>query len=519
MKLASGKFVSVIALLSVAGFTHAQESALLPGETTRTLLEQTEPVHEPTLPHDIILSLEAAINVALDNNPAIRQARSNLEAAEANFDLSRSPYRTLINLNSVASARFTRVHELAGTTILNPTRSAQEGRPIYDYVGGRHTARTEDHEEIGLSQVFSKTFRNGTRLQFQTDETVVQDSLRFYDDDPDKSSDLQGSAQVTYTIPFNSRARLSISTDLENAELAYQQSLNTFYVQREQLIYQVNVAYWNLQLSEARLDIQRDDLAQKRWTYEYYRIQNEYGFVPDLLVKQSRVVMNEAEASLLELESRVQSDYENFNLLLGLPLDYRVELTDPLTVPELERTPEEYVDRVLQTNLQLKNLRLALDQMENNLAVTRLGQQPDVQLVSSYQHDDGGDSFANLQFLVSWPFGDGGATKARVRASQSNIDEQLVEIWDTERALKQRVLRIMRDIETARRQLKINEERVKLAAEALDTANFQFENGQIDFRDLQDAQADLANSRLVLEMTKYELVVSAAELESLIHEY
>jgi outer membrane protein TolC len=348
---------------------------------------------------------------------------------------------------------------------------------------------------------------------------LLQDSLRYYDDNPDRNSDFQNSARLSYTIPFNSRARLSIRTDLENAELSYQQALNGFYQQREQVMYQVNARYWGLKLGEAQLQIRRDDLAQKRWTYEYYQIQNEYGFVPDLAVKQSRVSMNSAEAALLQVESSIRSFYEDFNLVLGLPLDYRVELTESLVAPTLERSPEDYVNLVLATNLQLKNMRLALNQTQNSLAVTKLGQQPDVGLTSSHQRDDGGDSFTNFQFQVSWPLGDGGATKARVRASESRIEQQLVDLWDTERSLKQQVQQLLRDIDTSQMQLKINDERVKLAAEALDTANFQFENGQFDFRDLQAAQLDLANSRLALEQTKYDLNVSIANLESMIHEY
>jgi len=513
-------WMSTVAVLFVVvpRESSCQTAANLPRESTFSLLDRQTPTPVPTPPPDLSLSLKAAIDVALENNPNLRQARSALEAADANFDLSRSPYRTLIDLGSVASTRLYKVHEIAGATVLNPTRSAQEGRPVYDYLG-RHGSRTGDSEEIGVSQTLAKTFRNGTRLQLETDQTILQDSLRYYDDRPDQSHDLQGLARVSYAIPFNSRERLSIRTSLENAELSYQQALNNLYQQREQVMYQVQVSYWSLKLREANLQILRDDLAQRRWTYEYYQIQYEYGFAPEFSVKQSRVSMREREASILDQEAVLRSSYEDFNLLLGLPVEYRVELIDSLEVPTLGRAREEYVDLVLATNLRLKNVHLGLDRMDNDLAVTRLGQQPGVQLTSSYQRDDGGDSFANFQFQVSWPFGDGGATRARVRASESRIEEERIRLWDMERSLKQQVLQLLRDIETAQHQLEINEERAKLAAEALDTANFKFEHGQIDFRDLQAAQLDVANSRFTLAQTRFDLNVAIGELESLIHEY
>ena len=518
MKFAQWVFMAVLLLMGAPTPLYGQQTADLPKEVTVSMLDRKIPTPVPTPPPDISLSLKAAIDIALEQNPNLRQARNSLEAADANFDLSRSPYRTMIDVGGSANSRYTKFHQIAGSTVLNPTRSAEEGRSVFDFFG-RHGTRSQDRQDVSFSQTITKTFRNATRLQFQTSEQLMQDSLAFFDDDTSKSHDLQNSAQVSYTIPFNSRSRLSIRTNLENAELSYEQALNNLYLQREQVIYQVKVSYWNLQLSEAQLQIRRDDLAQRRWTYEYYQIQHEYGFVPELFVKQARVSMRGREASLLDLDATVRSRYENFNLLLGLPVDYRVGLTESLEVPKVDRSPEEYVKLALSTNLQVKNFGLGIDQMENSLAVTKLGRQPNVDLVNSYSRDDGGDSFANFRFQVSWPFGDGGATKARTRASKSRIEEQRIGLWDLERGLRQQVMQLVRDIETAQRQLEINEESVMLATEALDTANFQFENGQIDFRDLQAAQIDLANSRVSLEVTKFNLHLALANLESMIHEY
>jgi len=479
---------------------------------------QETPTPEPTPPPDLVLSLEDAVGMALQNNPDLRQTRTSLEAADADFDLSRAPYRPLVDLNHTASARFIGVHEIAGRTVFNPTRSAQEGQAVYDRFGS-HDYREDDHQQVDFTQNITRTFHNGHRLQFQTTEHLYQDSLAYYDDDPDKGSDLQSNARLSYTIPFNSREKLRIRRDLENADLAHQQAQYALVTEEERLIYQVNVAYWNLKYREEDLAIQKDYLSQARKTYEYYQIHNEYGFTSDFDVKQSRVAMRKIEAGLLAAKSGLEDDYEALNLLLGTPINYRIQLTDPLEVAKGERVAQDYIDLALSTNLNLETIRLSLKQSENSLGITRLGQQPTVELVNSYQRDDGGDNMANFQFQVLWPFGDGGATRARVRASESRIEEQQIRLWEEERALRQEVLQVLRQIETAKEQLKINEENVRLAGEALEIANFQFENGEIGFRDLQDAQIDLANSRFSCAGTIRTLNVSYAALESLIHEH
>ena len=404
----------------------ADESGTTTQEKTDTVTPQSAGLN---------LSLNEAIEVALQGNPSMRQALENLAVAEGQHDLAQTPYRMTIDFDTEAYSRFVGVHEIGGQTVLNTTRSAQEGQPVYDRIGNLDF-RSEDHEQIDLSQRITRTFRNAHTLQFETTENLLQDSLRYYDDDPYKNHDFQNAARVSYTIPFNSRERLSIRTDLQNADLSYTQAMNTLNSRREQVIYQVNTAYWNLKYSEADLAIQRDYLAQSRRTYESFQIQKEYGFVSDFDVKQSRVAMRQIEASLLSRETQIQNEYEDFNLLLGLPINFNIDLTDPLEAPKVERSDEEYIDLALSTNLNLKNLRLSLEQSENSLAVTKLGQQPNVDFVTSYQRDDGGDSVGNFLFQVSWPFGDGGATKARVRVSENRIDGQRIEIWDEERSLR-----------------------------------------------------------------------------------
>ncbi len=520
MRLSARTCVSLLVLLvagPLIGFA-AQPSGEPAAPPALQVPNEAKTVPAPTPTPDVSLSLSAAIDVALENNPDMRATREALEASEANFDLAHSPYRSLVDLGADASARYMAIHEIAGGVILNPTRSAQEGRPVYDYVG-RHGSRHEDHEEVGFNQTISKTFRNATRLDLTTTERLEQDSVRYYDDDEDQDHDLQSSVQVSYTIPLNSRERVRIRTTLDNAELGYEQALNSLYQQREQVIYSVNTNYWNLKYSEQNLAIQKDYLAQAQRTYESFNVKLEYGFASEFEVKQSRVAMRRIESNLVGLRSRLRNDYESFNILLGMPLDYRTELTDELVVPEIERSKEEYVELALDTNLQLKNMRLSIEESENSLALTRLGQQPNISLGTSYMRDDGGDAVANVSFNFSWPFGDGGATAARVRAAESRLQDRRIRLADEERQLRQQVLDLLRQIQTAEEQLIINEENVNLSQEALDIANFRFENGQIEFRDLQDAQIDLADSRVTYTGTVRTLNIAIAALEALIHQY
>jgi len=133
---------------------------------------------------------------------------------------------------------------------------------------------------------------------------------------------------------------------------------------------------------------------------------------------------------------------------------------------------------------------------------------------------DEGQQNLGVGLIFSWPFSDGGATKARVRAAQETIKQLQTNLWDSERNLVQQTYSDLRDLQLQRQRMDILQRNVDLATINLENGLYDFENfGQITFRDVQDLQVELARNRADLVNSKVLYNISRSNLMQKIHDY
>ena len=173
---------------------------------------------------------------------------------------------------------------------------------------------------------------------------------------------------------------------------------------------------------------------------------------------------------------------------------------------------------VLAHSVELRNLRLTIEQSENALKLEGMGQNPDISLNSSYSHDDDGSSDTSVFLSFSWPVGDGGLTNARVRAARAALERNRILLWNTERRLIREVYQEIRDIELQTLQIKSFQTNRERASRNLEVAQLQYENGDITFRRLLDNQGDLQNAEQSLVRAKVLYNSSVSSLLNKIHD-
>jgi len=459
-----------------------------------------------------VLTLQEAIAVALEENPQMRIAESSVEESLANLDLTESNYRSKFNLDSSLNETIRR--RSTGTFRLDPNLGL-----ISDDI--------KSYENNTLFQVgprYTQTFKNGSFLEISPEFQYEHDSEGAFDRGP---GNLEGnnyedrySLSASYNFPINSRPREEIRTRLENSRLNAVRSDYTLYIRSKQITNQVITNYWNIKRLQEQLLIQQERLLQSRRIEFIRQTQYEFESASRQQVGEAQVNVLQDETSLIELEGSLRNAVENFNLVLGIPIDTQLELTDELTVEPLPLSGRAYVELVTSTNLELESLRLAIRQAENNLRVAMLGQQPDLVLSSFASQTDEGQRNLGVGLIFSWPFSDGGATKARVRAAEESIQQLKTNLWDTERNLIQQTYSDLRDLQLQRQRMEILQRNVDLATINLENGLYDFENfGQITFRDVQDLQVELARNRADLVNSKVLYNISRSSLMQKIHEY
>ncbi len=459
----------------------------------------------------IQLSLEEAIDIALESNPQVRMSQFSLEQSLANLDLTRSSYRNQYDLDAqVRESLRTRTSGFR----LDPDRG----------LISESESHTENNELVTIGPRYTRTFRNGSDISISPQFQFEHDSEGAFDRGPanptgNRSED-RYSIDVRYNFPFNSRPRLEIQNQIENAKLSTIQSDQNMYL-REQITKELVINnYWNIRRLIEEVEVQKDRLLQARRIEFIVKTQYEFENASEMQVGEAEIDVLNNEATLIGFEGNLRSAIESLNILLGIPVETQVELTDELNVKPLPMSAKEYVHLVTETNLELENIRISIQQAENNLQLAQLGQQPNLTLSSFLNRNDEGRQDLGTALVFSWPFGDGGATKARVRAQEQILERLRIDLWDQERQLVQEVYNDLRDLQLEKKRIQILERNVEQAKKNLDNALFNFQqSGRISFRNLQDFQIELARGRsdLIRAMVTYNVAKSRLLLK--VHDY
>ncbi|MBD3266783.1 hypothetical protein GF373_08950, partial [bacterium] len=138
----------------------------------------------------------------------------------------------------------------------------------------------------------------------------------------------------------------------------------------------------------------------------------------------------------------------------------------------------------------------------------------------SYFRNDEGQENLGAALIFSWPFGDGGATTARVQSLRKQLEQQEINLWNTERSLIREAYDDLRNLQLLAKQIEIQKQNVDKAYINLENALFNFQEfGRISFRDMQDFQMDLSRSRSQLASAKVSYNLAKSNLLSKVHYY
>lgn len=158
----------------------------------------------------------------------------------------------------------------------------------------------------------------------------------------------------------------------------------------EDIIYNVEVAYWNLVYSRENLKVRQQSLKLAQELLEKNRAEIEAGTLPpiELLTAQSEVSTREAD--ILEAEALVKNCEDQLktiiNLLaeLGNVKNIRIVPVDSPTLQKREISYEEALNIALQKRPDIRAMRIDLKNKEFHLSFSRNQLLPDLRFTLSY---------------------------------------------------------------------------------------------------------------------------------------
>lgn len=414
------------------------------------------------------LSLDAAIEMALGHNHALRQAHFNLELAE---------------------------------------NSAQPGQAGY-------------YPTLTAGGSFQYAVTNNQFDIANQDERVVVRGA--------EQTTFAANLTATYTI-FNGFARRATYQQLqslsEESRKALEISVENTVVALVEAYLEVARATEALTIAQNTLEVSDDRLARARAGFEL-------GGRTRLELLNAQVDINTDSVNLANAQLQLDNARRNLNFLLGLPpsaptnVQPAFQLTDELSDPTVQ---ESLIDEALSTNATLAQQRARLETAQRSLEIQQAGIYPrlDANVAYNYSRTENEGSFLTFQrnngptatLSLSWTLFDGFRRRTAEQNAQLTIRSSQVGLEQIEEQLTINIENALATYRNSAYIYQIDQRNLATAELNFTRTEEAYKLGQATSTEFREAQLNLAlaqnrinNSRIALKRAELTLLQLSGRL-------
>ena len=330
----------------------------------------------------------------------------------------------------------------------------------------------------------------------------------------------QGAATLTFNLWTS--GRLSAATGAAREMLAssrYRQDLIADGVR-----YQATAAYMSALLAADNVRIAEKALDETREALRVARAAYEQGSSSRFDLLRSEVEVANREAPLVRVRNQFEQSLLSLGRVCGVAPGAAVSLSDTLSAVAAPDDLENLLERMRGSSPEIKAMQRQVGAARQVVSLAKAGRGPSLQLIGNYniqaQWDDdlAPDSnerapSATAALAFRMPIFDGLQAKSEINSAAADL--RIAEI-ELDRVTRDRDLAVRRsrlDVENARAILEGRRESVKLAEEAHRLALVRLRNGLATPLERLDAELALTESRVQLSRSLYDCNIARAALD------
>ena len=292
------------------------------------------------------------------------------------------------------------------------------------------------------------------------------------------------------------------------------------------LINNIKKAYYAVLIAQESYKVLLDNYKNVEGNAKLVTDKYNQGLVSEFAKLRADVQVQNAKPNLNMAINAVELSQKALKIYIGVdiyePLIFVGELKDFEAEMEAAKLPEKNA-LSLENNTDLKQVDMAIQQLERSRKIVISGACPMLALSGSYQYMTMGNDIPFNQFnwfpysvigvslqvpIVSWA-----STTYRSKQIRYNIQNMNDTRLNLERLLWLSVTTNLNNIDKAIADFESSSESMKMATRAYSIAQKQFEVGMATWLDLSDAELAFVRSQLLYYQSIYDYLVAQAELE------
>ncbi|HEX7344317.1 MAG TPA: TolC family protein [bacterium] len=331
---------------------------------------------------------------------------------------------------------------------------------------------------------------------------------------------------VTLTQPLYAAGRVGLA--LQIAKLYHQNAEAQIAVSRAQTKMDVTRLYFGAALAQEWEKVAAQTYAQMQDHLKQVEAMNREGLVSEYDLIRSRVQVSNFYPQVVNSQSAKKTAFEALNIVLGLPKNQELELTDGLAAfnPETPGQGNLY-DLAMQGRGEIRQLGLQAGMLRKlktieahgvwwpNLALVGgysvQAQEPDFDFNEYYWSEN---LYAGLSLTI--PLFDGFKASHRVQQVKADLKLLGLQREQLEKVINLEIIQAKSRHEEAQKNVEAQVKGVELARKGLQIAETRYANGLATQLEVMDAQVALNQAQMNELNARYELITASAELQKAI---
>lgn len=379
----------------------------------------------------------------------------------------------------------------------------------------------QDRIEQAQQQVRQKEAAWFPSLDATTSLTHTEDAANATLSNEGDTYDASLSATLTLFDGFSRSYNLKSARYGETASVAAEKDA------RRLLIFNVAQSYYTLQSAEENISIALSDKAYNARQLKEAEARHKAGAGSLSDVLNFKIKVNTAAATLLTAEKNHAVALTGLAALMGID---EAALPEDLTLAPLETkgawdtaplVTEDLITTALTLRPDLAQSDSTVKQAESAVGIARSGYYPTVSLtgaLSGSREDDAryeGDDFgSSIGVTVKLNLFSGGETRAKVTEAEAARREARHTMEDVALTVKKEVREAVEEIDTAFRQVKLQEETVALTRQSRDLVEEEYRAGKTGVVKLNEAQNNLVSAEGGLVDARVSLLTAWEKIRS-----
>ena len=291
---------------------------------------------------------------------------------------------------------------------------------------------------------------------------------------------------------------------------------------KQQVIFSVRQAYYQLLLAQSGLDVADRSVAQAAENLRVARARVAAGASPRFDEVQAEVAVAQARQSQVRSRNAIAQATQGLNALINLPLNTPPRLRDALAVRPVGPSVDALIAGALEARPEFAELRARQAAAQAGIALAESGAKPTVAVnaATSYGNSSAGfvpstgvSSTWSLTLAATLNLFDGGLTKERIQEARLRLEQLRASEAQQHQAVELEVRQAFLNLRSVAEELAGADAVVTQAAEALRIANVRFQSGVGTNLEVLTAQTTASQAEAARVQALFNYNVARATLE------